>query len=254
MFVFQNCIGPFPFPSLFFLSIALLHDDRICSLTRLKASCLTPSRCQKICGQRSVGRDVAHDDLARHRWRLFAQSPGCKFLSAGRAFASWQDWQASCVTSCLEVGLTANYKKACDTAVIFITSTLNASAVISDIFEVSASPATQCLSFTRDHLTSGGTLLTHARGGHVSRVRQTRHWLASGLMGRRGTNERIPEHYHLEQRTSCRHPNLFSGIYNFRRPEVQVWHGVYRAGDFGALISRRRTRTIVHDTLLSISQ
>lgn len=63
-------------------------------------------------------------------------------------FAIWQDWQASCVTFCLDVGLTLIYRSAYTRAAIFNVSSLNASAVTSVILLCFCFSATLSLSCT----------------------------------------------------------------------------------------------------------
>lgn len=46
-------------------------------------------------------------------------------------------------------------------------------------------------------------------------------------MGWQETNEAFRGHYHLKQRTSCCHQNLFSGIYNFHRFPSMAFPFIY---------------------------
>lgn len=129
----------------------------------------------------------------------------------------------SCVTFLLLRGLTSVYKGAYSTAAIFNTSSLNASAVASDIsiFSVSLTlilshactaikqPTTACTHIIRSSLSQVDTPLT---GSSPSAWQGTR-WLSLG-------------HYHLKPKDSCCQQNLFSGIYNFLCLQVEVCHHI----------------------------
>ncbi len=180
---------------------------------------------------------------------------GCEFLSRRRLFASWQDWQASCVTFHLDVALTPIYKRAYSTASIFNVSSLNASAVPSVALLRLCFPSTHAHNAIKQPATA--CTHTHAIRANVPRVKPTRHQLAAVLMFWQGTNGLILGHYHLKsnKKNCCCHQNLFSGIYNFLCRQVQVFHGIYfyvcrkkrreRGGDLSVLQSEGMIGRIV---------
>lgn len=96
-------------------------------------------------------------------------------------------------------------KRAYSTAAIFNVSSLNVSAVTSVISFL-------WLSCTHSHLAPYRYMYTHGMRENVSRDKQTHHYVATVLMSWWRTNGLILGQYHLKQRTSCCHQNLFSNM------------------------------------------